>query len=140
MVVRKIACLATLVPLVALASCGGDDGGGSGGGAASIESCLEDAGLDTRDSDINSLDSELVAAGATHQFIAIDVNQQDYTYEIAVFSAPEKAAAYAKKQQGEYDKQPSLKYQTDAFGPNVATATTESPKRDEVRACAEENS
>jgi hypothetical protein len=137
---KRLACVALSVAVVAVAGCGGDDGGGgSGGGAASIESCLEDAGLDVRDADVNALDAELVAAGAIHQFVAIDVDQQDYTYEIAVFSAPEKAAAYAKKQQREYDKQPSLKFQTEALGPNVATASTDSPKRDAVRACAEES-
>src|SRR3712207_2093024 len=73
-----------LVALLAAAAagCGGDDGGG---GSGSIEGCLEDAGLNVRSRDINSVDSELVAAGAEEQFVALDLDQQEYTYEVLVF-------------------------------------------------------
>jgi hypothetical protein len=138
--VRRLALLLVLLALAA-AGCGGDDddgGGGPGDAAADIESCLQDADLDVRDRDVTELDEELVAAGATKQFVAIDVNQQAYQYEVAVFSAPEKASAYAKKQQAEFDEQPQLKFQVDAFGANAVTTTSDAPKRKDVNSCAEE--
>ena len=132
------AAVAAVLALAALAAgCGGDDGGGDAVGA--IESCLEDAGLDSRSSDVNAIDSELVAAGATHQFVAIDVDNQDYTYDVTVFSSPEKANDFARKEQNDNEQQPQLKFQTESFGSNVVTASTEAPKRDDVRTCAEEN-
>ena len=116
------------------AGCGG--GGGGDGGSGSIEGCLEDAGLNVRSRDINSVDSELVAAGAEQQFIALDLDQQEYTYEVLVFEEAAKADAYARKQQAEYDEQPSLKFQIEAEGKNAYTTTSDAPKRDDVSKCA----
>jgi hypothetical protein len=130
----------SLLPLLilTLAGCGGGDGGGSSGGGdlASIQSCLEDADLDVRD---NTLEPELKAAGATHQFLALDVNQQDYTYDVTVFSAADKASAYAAKKQKEYDEDPQFMFEIKSFGANAVTTFTDAPKRGDVNSCAEEN-
>ena len=136
---RRLALL-SLVLALALAGCGGDDDDGGGGvsDAGGIESCLEDAGLDVRSQEVTELDEELVAAGATKKFQAIDVNQQEYSYEVTIFSAADKASAYVTKQQAEFDEQPQLKFKTEAFGTNVMTTTTDAPKRDDVASCAEE--
>jgi hypothetical protein len=132
--------LVSLVLALAIGGCGGDDdGGGSDDATGGIESCLEDAGLDVRSREANGLDEELVAAGATKQFLALDVNQQEYSYDVTVFSAPDKASAYAQKQQAEYDKQPELKFQSEAFEANVMTTTSDAPKREDVSSCAAEN-
>jgi hypothetical protein len=135
----RLSALVLLVLALAVGGCGGDDEDEGSGGAAGIESCLEDAGLDVRSQDVNALDEELVAAGATQRFQAIDVNQQDYSYEVAIFSAPDKASAYATKQQADFDEQPELKFQVEAFGANAVTTTSDAPKRDDVSSCAEEN-
>ena len=134
---------ALLLAVIALsAGCGGDDdggGGGSDGGAAGIKSCLDDAGLDVfSEKESTELDPKLVAAGATHSMQAIDVNQQDYSYEVFVFSAPDKASKYATEQQKSFDEQPQLKFQAEAFGPNVVTTTSDAPKRSDVQSCAKE--
>ena len=135
---RTLTSFAVLLALVIAPGCGGGDGG-SENPTAAVEKCLDGAGLDTRGKDVNSLDAELVADGVTHQFIALDVNQQEYTYEVAIFSAPEKAAAYAKKKQQEYDEIPALRFQVNSYGSNSATVSSDSPKREEVRACARDN-
>lgn len=137
---HRVTLVLTLALALAVGGCGGDDdGGGSGDAAGSIESCLEGAGLDVRSEDVNALDEELVAAGATQKFLALDVNQQDYSYDVIVFSAPDKASAYAKTEQADNEKLPNLKFQTEAFGTNVVTTTSDAPKRGDVSSCAEES-
>jgi hypothetical protein len=134
----RVGLLVLLLVVVVLAGCGGgdDDGGSGGGGPASLQACLEDLDLDVRD---NTLEPELKAAGATHQFLALDVNQQDYTYDVTVFSAADKASAYATKKQKEYDADPQFMFDIKAFGANAVTTTTDAPKLDDVHGCAEEN-
>ena len=134
--------LAALVAALVLGACGGDDGGGgdSDDPVAAIEKCLDDAGLETvRADDVNDLDEELVAAGATHMSIALDVNNQEYSYEVKVFSAPEKAAAHAREREADHKEMPQLKYKTESFGSNTVTYTTDSPKQDNAKSCAEDN-
>lgn len=135
---RPLALLALLVALVLPLGCGSGDDEDSGGPEA-IASCLEDAGLDTREQDVNTLDEELVAKGATLRLMAIDVDQQEYSYEVTIFSSPEKAAEYAKTQQADFDEMPQLKFVVEASGANAVSTTSDAPKRKEVLDCAKDN-
>ncbi len=140
---RTFTAVIALLAVAVATGCGGDDeGGGSGGSGdpvAALQTCLEDAGLDARSNDVNTLDEEVVAAGATGRIQAIDVDEQDYSYDITIFSTPAEAAEYAQKSQRDFDEQPQLKFRAESFGSNVVSTTTDAPKGEEVDSCAEEN-
>ncbi|HYH59227.1 MAG TPA: hypothetical protein VD790_08405 [Thermoleophilaceae bacterium] len=127
---------------LAVASCGGDDGGSDGGGGndrASVESCLNDAGLEPPQVG-NEPDAEQAKAGMTELITVLDLNDQQWGYSVSMFETPEQAEAYASKQQAEADDPDAPAFvaanKISAHGSNVVFSDKEAPKRAAVEECA----
>jgi hypothetical protein len=123
------------------AGCGGDDGNDSSpaGLAGSIESCLEDAGLQATTLEVTSLEPEDVQAGAKAQVRAVSPDS-GVAEEVNVFDDAAAATAWvnAKKKADAGSAGPDI-VEYAAYGKTGVELFKSGTSKSKVPACAEKN-
>ena len=124
------------------AGCGGGGGDGDSspaGLADSIESCLEDAGLQSTTLEVTSLEPEDVQAGVKAQVRSVSPGD-GVAQEVNLFedSAAATAWANAKKKEDEGAAGPDI-VEYAAYGKTGVELATTAPSKSKVVACAEKN-